>query len=122
MPPPRPGFDAIPVPPTFPFVMQTWGEFAEDQPADKPKGNPMGEVIGPLMAKGGIILHGEQEFIYHRPVVVGDVLVGEGTRHRRLRQGVQGQDDDLPRHRDGVARRDDVEPVVTSRFNLIHRG
>ena len=31
------------------------------------------------MAKGGLILHGEQEFIYHRPVLVGDVLVGEGT-------------------------------------------
>ena len=30
------------------------------------------------MAKGGLILHGEQEFIYHRPVQVGDVLVGEG--------------------------------------------
>ena len=30
------------------------------------------------MAKGGIILHGEQEFLYHRPVFVGDVLVGEG--------------------------------------------
>ena len=38
----------------------------------------MAEVLGPLMAKGGIILHGEQEFTYHRPVFAGDVLVGEG--------------------------------------------
>ena len=30
------------------------------------------------MANGGLLLHGEQEFIYHRPIVVGDVLVGEG--------------------------------------------
>ena len=35
-------------------------------------------AMGPLMAKGGLILHGEQEFLYHRPVQVGDVLVGEG--------------------------------------------
>ena len=25
--------------------------------------------------KGALILHGEQEFTYHRPIVVGDVLV-----------------------------------------------
>ena len=31
------------------------------------------------MAKGGIILHGEQEFTYRRPVFAGDVLVGDGT-------------------------------------------
>ena len=35
-------------------------------------------ALGPLMANGGLILHGEQEFIYHRPIVVGDVLVSEG--------------------------------------------
>ena len=38
----------------------------------------MAEVLGPLMANGGLILHGEQEFTYHRPVLAGDVLVGEG--------------------------------------------
>ena len=51
------GFAAIPAPPTWPFVMQSWGEFVEDQPKDKPA-NAMGEVIGPLMAGGGLILHG----------------------------------------------------------------
>ncbi len=30
-------------------------------------------------AKGALVLHGEQEFEYHRPVEVGDVLVGEGV-------------------------------------------
>ena len=30
---------------------------------------PMAEVLGPLMANGGLILHGEQEFTYHRPVL-----------------------------------------------------
>ena len=30
------GLDAIPAPPTFPFVMETWGRFSELQPADGP--------------------------------------------------------------------------------------
>src|SRR5258708_28008253 len=75
------GFDAIPVPVTFPFVMAHWGAFPELQPADgSTKGpSPVMKVIGTLMQKGGLVLHGEQEFTYHRPLVVGDVLVGEGT-------------------------------------------
>jgi len=116
------GFDAIPVPPTFPFVMQTWGEFAEDQPTDKPKGNAMGEVLGPLMAKGGIILHGEQEFTFHRPVFVGDVLVGEGTVVDAYAKESKGKTmtfivTETVWHDDRSG-----EPVVTSRFNVIHRG
>jgi acyl dehydratase len=116
------GLKAIPVPPTYPFVMQTWGEFAEEQPTDKPKGNPMGEVIGPLMAKGGIILHGEQEFIYHRPVVVGDVLVGEGFVTDAYAKESKGKT--MTFLVTETVWRDEAtsEPVVTSRFNLIHRG
>jgi acyl dehydratase len=116
------GLNAIPVPPTFPFVMQTWGEFPEDQPADKPTGNPLGEVIGPLMSKGGIILHGEQEFIYHRPVVVGDVLVGEGHVVDAYAKESKGKTMTFlvteTVWRDAAT----DAPVVTSRFNLIHRG
>src|SRR5580704_13661133 len=72
------GLDAIPAPPTWPFAMEFSGKFEEIQPEDAPKGNPLMAAMGPLMAKGGLILHGEQEFIYHRPVFVGDVLVSEG--------------------------------------------
>jgi acyl dehydratase len=116
------GFDAIVVPPTFPFVMQAWGEFPEDQPADKPTGNPLGEVIGPLMSKGGIILHGEQEFIYHRPVLVGDVLLGEGRVTDAYAKESKGKT--MTFIVTETVWRDDAtgEPVVTSRFNLIHRG
>ena len=116
------GFDAIAVPPTFPFVMQAWGEFPEDQPADKPTGNPLGEVIGPLMSKGGIILHGEQEFIYHRPLSVGDVLVGEGRVTDAYAKESKGKT--MTFIVTETVWRDDAtgEPVVTSRFNLIHRG
>ncbi|HEV8064576.1 MAG TPA: MaoC family dehydratase N-terminal domain-containing protein [Acidimicrobiales bacterium] len=73
------GYDQVPAPPTYPFVMSHWGAFTEMQPeggGDAMAG--IGAVLGPLMAQGGLILHGEQAFEYHRPVVVGDVLVGEG--------------------------------------------
>ena len=58
--------------------MEFAGKFAEIQPADAPTGSPLMKAVGPLIAKGDLILHGEQEFIYHRPIEVGDVLVSEG--------------------------------------------
>ncbi|HUC36059.1 MAG TPA: MaoC family dehydratase N-terminal domain-containing protein [Acidimicrobiales bacterium] len=116
------GFDSIPVPPTFPFVMNTWGEFPENQSADRPAGNALGEVIGPLMAKGGIILHGEQEFEYHRPVLVGDVLVGEGRITDAYTKESKGRTMTFV-VTETVWKDDSTgEPVVTSRFNLIHRS
>jgi len=116
------GFEAIPAPPTYPFVMQAWGEFAEVQPSDKPKANAMAEVIGPLMAGGGIILHGEQEFTYHRPVFVGDVLVGEGTVVDAYAKESKGRT--MTFIVTETVWKDDAtgEPVVTSKFNLIHRA
>src|SRR5947209_17397391 len=70
------GFPDVPAPPTFPFAMGFWGTHAELQEGLEPvTSNPMWTVMGRLGA--GLILHGEQEFEYHRPVVVGDVLYGE---------------------------------------------
>ena len=116
------GLSAIPAPPTFPFVMNTWGQFPEIQPDDAPTGNPMGEVLGPLMAKGGIILHGEQEFIYHRPVYVGDVLLGQGTVTDAYTKESKGKT--MTFVVTETVWKDDRtgEPVVTSRFNVIHRA
>src|SRR5205814_908147 len=67
------GFDAIPAPPTFPFVMNVWGQFPENQPED-PGVNPTGEIIAEYARQGGLLLHGEQAFTWKRPVKVGDVL------------------------------------------------
>jgi acyl dehydratase len=116
------GLRAIPVPPTYPFVMQTWGEFPENEPDDKPKGNAMGEILGPLMAKGGIILPGEQEFEYHRPVFVGDVLAGEGKVVDAYSKESKGKT--MTFLVTETVWRDDTtgEPVVTTRFNVIHRA
>jgi acyl dehydratase len=74
------GFDDIPAPPTFSFAMQHMGRFGEEQPPDPTGGtNPMHGIMGELYGKGALILHGEQTFEYHRPIVVGDVLEGEGV-------------------------------------------
>src|ERR1700675_3700652 len=73
------GFDHIPAPPTFTFAMSFWGAFTEDQPPDPTGGqNPMHRGMGAPFAQGALVLHGEQEFAYHHPIEVGDVLVGEG--------------------------------------------
>ena len=58
--------DAI-VPPTFPFSWSYWGTI---------EGATKGLPIEKLRGKGRIILHGEQEFVYHRQPKVGDVLEG----------------------------------------------
>ena len=73
------GFDNIPVPPTMGFAFNNWGQFPELQPDDNTKGaNPVMEVLGSLMKTGGLILHGEQEFTYHAPIVAGDTLKSTG--------------------------------------------
>jgi acyl dehydratase len=116
------GFDAIPAPPTFTFAMGFWGSFTEHQPEDPTGGvNPMHGVMGALHAEGALVLHGEQEFVYHRPIVAGDVLDGE-----------QAITDMYEKETDAATmtfvvmetRWTDAErgdPVVTERFNLIAR-
>ncbi len=115
------GFATIPTAPTWPFSMGFWGTFPEAQEGLAPVGtNPMWTVMAGLGP--GLILHGEQEFEYHRPVLVGDVLEGEDTL-------TDVYEKDGPETvmtfivtetiwRDAATR----DPVVTARFNLIHRA
>lgn len=117
------GFAGIPAPPTFSFAMNHMGGFAEDQPPDPTGGeNPMHKVMGQLFSKGGLVLHGEQEFEYHRPIVVGDVLVSEGMVTDMYERESKGRTMTFivveTVWRDGAT----GEPVVTERFNLIHRA
>lgn len=118
------GFDGVPAPPTYGFsALQHWGAFAGEQPPDPTEGrNPLAEVMGGLMAKGGMVLHGEQEFIYHRPIVAGDKLTCEGkvtdlyskeSSNGRVMTFLVTED---------VYRDESGEPVLTSRMNLIHRA
>ena len=116
------GFGAIPAPPTFPFAMEFAGKFDEIQPSDGAVANPLGEAVGPLMVKGGLILHGEQEFIYHRPVQVGDVLVSEGKITDAYQKESKGRTMTFIVQETNWSDEKSGELVVTTRFNLIHRA
>jgi acyl dehydratase len=117
------GFASIPAPPTFSFAMQYWGKFAEDQPADPTGGeNPMRKLMGELFGKGGLVLHGEQEFEYHRPLVVGDVLVGEGRITDVYEKESKGRTMTFIVTETVWCHEKTDDPVVTERFNLIHRS
>ena len=76
------GFAGIPIPPTYGFVMGYWG--AEPSPAQS-ETTPPGRLAGlaavsdALAREGGMVLHGEQEFRYHRPIIVGETVDVSGT-------------------------------------------
>jgi hypothetical protein len=105
--------DDPPVPPTFPFVMPYWGSVG--------KGGAGALPIEKLRGPGRMILHGEQEFEYHRFPRVGDTLEGrtqvtdvyekEGKGGGKMEFYVSETDWRTP----------SGEPVVTSRFTLIVR-
>jgi acyl dehydratase len=116
------GLAGIPAPPTYPFVMGNFGVFPELQTEEAPVGNPMADVLGPLMATGGIILHGEQEFTYHRPVLAGDVLVGRGTVADAYRKESKGKTMTFVVVETAWTEQATGEPVCTSRMNIIHRS
>jgi hypothetical protein len=72
------GFDRVPVPPTYTFVMASAGAFPDLQP-EGGTGSMYantGTDADSAFARDGLFLHGEQHFTYHRPVAVGDVLEG----------------------------------------------
>lgn len=116
------GLPDMPVPPTFPHVLETWGKYPELQPDDAPTRSPMMELFGRLMSGGGIILHGEEEFVYHRPVVVGDVLVGEGRVADAYQKESKGRTMTFIVTETNWTDDKTGEPVVTTRFNVIHRA
>jgi acyl dehydratase len=116
------GLAGIPAPPTYPFVMGNFGAYPELQTEEAPTGNPMAEVLGPLMANGGLILHGEQEFTYHRPVLAGDVLVGRGTVADAYRKESKGRTMTFVVVETEWRERDTGAPVCTLRMNIIHRA
>ncbi len=116
------GHTAIPAPPTFPIAMAHWGAFEEIQPESSDEAaSLLGSILGPLLAAGGLILHGEQEFEYSRTLVVGDSLIGEG-RISDAYEKVSG-DHSMTFIVSETVWSDEAngEPVVTARSNLIVR-
>jgi acyl dehydratase len=116
------GFTVIPAPPTWPFAMEFSGKFDEMQPEGAQTENPLMAVVRPLMAGGGLFLHGEQEFTYHRPVLVGDVLVSEGKIVDAYQKESKGRTMTFIVSEAKWTDDKTGEPVVTTRFNLIHRA
>jgi acyl dehydratase len=117
------GFDAIPAPPTYSFVMQHHGKFADNQPPDPTGGEDVVRgIMGELMSSGGLILHGEEEFRYHRPIQVGDTLVGEGVVEDLYQKESKGRTMTFLVIKTTWKDEATGEPVVTERFNLIHRA
>ncbi|HEY5014241.1 MAG TPA: MaoC family dehydratase N-terminal domain-containing protein [Acidimicrobiia bacterium] len=111
-----------PAPPTFSFVMAYWGAYPEDQPPDATGGtNPMHKIMGELHAKGALVLHGEQEFVYHRPIVSGDVLDGEQAITDMYEKDTDAATMTFVVMETNWTDATNGEPVVTERFNLIAR-
>jgi acyl dehydratase len=116
------GFSDLPAPPTFSFAMMHMGKAGEEQPPDPTGGtHPMNELMGNLMKEGGIVLHGEQDFVFHRPIVVGDVLVSEGTIKDVYEKESKGKVMTFIVMETVWKDEKSGEPVVTETFNLIHR-
>jgi acyl dehydratase len=118
------GFDDIPVPPTWFFSAGGfWGTWPEAQPADaQPEKNPMGEVMGALLSKGGLILHGEEEFTYHKPVTVGMTVRSEGEVVDLYEKPTGDRIMTFLVTETKYYDADSGDLVVTARMNLIHRS
>jgi N-terminal half of MaoC dehydratase len=115
------GLSNVPAPPTFSFAMATAGGFAELQPPDTPE-NAMTSVLDKLRASGGTILHGEQEFVYHRPMVVGDVLAGSGRIANIYQKHSSSQTMTFIVNEVTWRAKATAELVIISRSNIIHRA
>jgi hydroxyacyl-ACP dehydratase HTD2-like protein with hotdog domain len=68
------------------------------------------------------VLHGEQEFEYHRPIVVGDVVIGEGRIVDIYEKESKSRTMTFVVTETVWRDEKNGEPVVTERFNLIHRS
>ncbi|HLG01868.1 MAG TPA: MaoC family dehydratase N-terminal domain-containing protein [Acidimicrobiia bacterium] len=105
--------DGALVPPTFPFVMTYWGSLGEGGAA----GLPIDELRGP----GRMLLHGEQEFEFHRWPKVGDVLEGSARVVDVTTKDSASATMDFYVTETEWKHADSGEPAVTARFTLIVR-
>jgi hypothetical protein len=116
--------DVVPAPPTFTFAAPYWSTLtAPEQPPDPTKGggNPMHALMGDLYAKGALVLHGEQEFEYHRTPQSGDVLDGVQTITDVYEKETDSAHMTFIVMETSWTDAHDGSPVVTERFNLIAR-
>lgn len=115
------GFDSVPAPPTYPIALAHWGSFEELQPEGE-RLRPPSAVLAPFAERGGLLLHGEQEFEYQRPIVVGDVLVGEARIVDAYRKESKGRMMTFVVVETTWRDQATGELVARARSNLIHRA
>jgi MaoC dehydratase-like protein len=86
------GFDAVPAPPTFTFVMSHSGAYPDLQrPEFTGRMMPQSDLPADGYSRHGLYLHGEQHFEYHRQPQVGDVLEGRMRISKPMpKQGSRG--------------------------------
>ena len=107
--------------------MAYWGAYPDDQPPDPsasnqtPGMNPMHRIMGELHAQGALVLHGEQEFVFHRPIVSGDVLDGEQAITDMYEKETDAATMTFVVMETNWVDAKSGDPVVTERFNLIAR-
>ncbi len=81
----------------------------------------MQSILDTLLEDGGLILHGEQSFHFHRPVVVGDVLHGVGSIVNVYQKESNGRTMSFIVEEQAWSDTTNGEPVVEVRFNVIYR-
>jgi hypothetical protein len=102
-----------PVAPTFPF---SWGFMGTLE--GRAGGLPIEQLRGP----GRMILHGEQEFDYHRHAKVGDVLVGTARISDVYERDTDSATMEFYVLETSWSDEATGEPVVDARFTLIVRA
>ena len=116
--------DVVPAPPTFTFAAPYWSTLTSTQQPPDPtagQGNPMHAIMGDLYAKGALVLHGEQEFEFHRTPRSGDVLDGVQTITDVYEKETDTAHMTFIVMETSWTDANDGSPVVTERFNLIAR-
>lgn len=102
--------------PTYLIAAGYWGSLAELQP-DEPGDDPIVGVIRGWLRDGGLLLHGEQSFEYHRPVRVGDALDLEIEVTEMYEKGSMEFAVAETRYTDAAS----GEPVVTASSTYVNR-
>jgi acyl dehydratase len=116
------GFEAIPAPPTFSYAMPLLGSFPELQPEQPQDAIALTDLVSALRRNGGMILHAEQEFTYHAPVLVGETLRTTGRiEDVYTREGSGGKTMTFVKIRTDVTN-DRGELLVSELMTLLHRA
>ena len=116
----RAGLAGIPVVPTFAFALPGWGWFPDRQAVEGGRTPDAARDCRAWTDSNAAVIHAGQDFAYHRPLYVGDVV--RSQTHEVARSKKEGRSGTL--HFTVVASRltdHDGRPVLTSTMTLLVR-